>query len=192
MKLNKLIDEVQLNEEAVDYEVRKIRVSDAAGLQEFSDFYNNSGELTWKLTPQRLKKKIGSKGKLWGLYVKETGEMVGSIGLKHVNDGATVDIGEMGYAMLHPDHRSLPNLMTIFKQAIRKARAFDAVYVTTNTKNRTINKLLDRTPKLEKILKIKSQFSNNLLYVHYVKNTGNEQNEEIIRAYFKEHTLQEF
>jgi hypothetical protein len=66
------------------------------------------------------------------------------------------------------------------------------VYVTTNIKNRTINKLLDRTPKLDKILKIKSQFSNNHLFVHSVRNTGSAENEDIIKAYFKDHTLQEF
>lgn len=194
MKFNTLLEQdLQLMvEQASEYVVKKIRLSDNEELDRFAKFYNDSGELTWKLTPQRIKTKMGSKGKLWGLYTKDTQELVGTIALKHVNDGASVDIGEMGYLMVHPEHRSIQNLMVLFKQAIKKAKLFDAVYVTTNVKNRTINKLLDRTPKLDKILKIKSQFSNNHLFVHTVKNAGDINSEDIIKAYFKENTLQEF
>jgi hypothetical protein len=194
VKLNKFLGKEELellNEEEVSYEMRKIKVSDNQGLQMFSDFYNESGQLSWRLTPQRLKSKMGSKGQLWGLFIKGTDEMVGSIGLKHIKEDASVDLAEMGYLMLHPNHRSLPNLMTLAKKAIMKAKSFDAVYITTNVKNRTINKLMDRTPKADKILKIKSNYSNNLLWVYSINSTRSPLNEDMIKAHFKDVTLQE-
>lgn len=188
----------QLFEQAMQYDVRLIPLSDVDGLQAFADFYNESGQLTWQLTPSRLKQKVGSKGKLWGLYPQGSDEIVGTIGLKtiqsHNSDTPDVDLGEIGYVMVDSEHRSLQNVMKMFKVVLAKARKFDAVYITTNVKNKTINKLLDRTPKTDKILLVKSPFGGgqNKLVVYMVNTTKSPNRESLIKDYFSEYTISEY
>ena len=183
MKFNQI-----LMEESVQYEVRRIKATDNNELQKFADFYNESGQLTWKLNPQRLKSKLGSIGRLWGLYIEGTDQMVGTIGIKEIED----ELGEIGYLMIDPAHRSFPNLMSLYKSAFKYSRKFDSVYITTNIKNVVINKLLERTPKIEKMFKARSLFGGgtNILYVWIVR-TGRE-NRERVTQYFGENILQEY
>ena len=189
MKLKKI-----LNEQATQYDVRLIKLTDTEGLQQFADFYNESGQLTWALTPARLKQKVGSKGKLWGLYPSGSDQLVGTIGLKVVQSTSDADLGEIGYVMVATEHRSLQNIMKLFKVVLAKARRFDAVYITTNVKNRVINKLLDRTPKAEKILMVKSPFGGgqNKLFVYMVTTSASPQKRQLITDYFSEYTISEF
>lgn len=185
MKIRELI-----NEQQYQYEVKKIRLQDSSALQDFADFYNSASQLSWSLTPSRIKQKMGSKGRLWGLYIKGTDILVGTIGLKHIeSDGH--DLGEMGYTMVDPDHRSLQNIMLLYKEAIKKAKRFDTTFITTNVKNKTINKLLDRTPKVIQLYKIRSTFgTGNMLYVWGVKTSNFDP--EIIKQHFFQNIVQEF
>jgi len=173
------------------YDIKKILLSDTLEVQKFADFYNISGQLSWKLTPQRLKQKMGNKGMLWGLYNMDTDTLVGTIGLKQIEDSEH-DLGEIGYVMVDEAHRSLPNIMKLYKTVIRKSNRFDAVYITTNVKNKVINKLLDRTPKVDLTLKVNSPFSANKLFVYVVKNSGDKNYKDIIQEYFSEYIIQEY
>lgn len=180
----------QLTEDSTQYELKVIKVSDTAGLQQFSDFYNEAGTLSWSLTPNRLKQRIGSRGRLWGLYIQGTDQMIGSIGLKTVKDDEGQRLAEMGYLMLTKGHGTLPNVMTLYKAALKRVKTFDAVFMTTDIKNRKINKLLDRSNKSHLSLMIKSPYSTAKLYVWQVGKIKTSQ--EIIRSHFDEHTLKVF
>ena len=189
MKFNETI----VVEQSEQYVVKKISTRDREALHTFADFYNSAGQLTWVLTPTRLLQKIGTKGRLWGLYTKSNNELVGTIGLKHLVDDSNHDLGEIGYTMVAEGHRSLPNVMKLFKAALVKAKTFDAVFITTNTKNRTMNKLLDRTPKTDKLFMVKSPYngSSNKLFVYAVNTTSSPDRIEILRAYFENYLIQD-
>lgn len=184
MKFKQILTE----SESFQYEVRRMKITNIQDLQEFSDFYNTSGQLTWQLTPTRLKQKMGSKGRLWGLFIEGTDSLVGTIGLKEIED----ELGEIGYLMIHENHRSLKNVLLLYKAAFKYSRKFNTVYVTTNIKNKTINKLLDRFSKIDKMFKIRSPFGGgaNNLFV-WVVNTG-KQDVEHLTNFFKENIIQEF
>jgi hypothetical protein len=182
-----------LTEETLQYEVKRIKNSNREELQKFADFYNIWGKVKWNLTPQRIISKLGSKGRLWGLYIKGTNDFVGSIGIKDVST-STDELGEIGYIAIEPEHRGLPNVMMLFKEVIRYSRKFDNVYATTNTAGddaKKVNGLLDRTGKAEKILKIRSPYSRNLLYVWSIKTSRNPNSIDVIKAHFREHILME-
>jgi hypothetical protein len=176
--------------EQLSYEVIKISKSDNEGLQSFSNFYNDSGQLSWQLNAQRLKSKLGSKGVAYGLYYD--GELVGTIGLKQMDVGG-LNGAEIGYLMVSKDHRSLPNVMMMYKEILTAAKRFDVVFVTTNILNRPINVLLQRTNKIEQILKIKSPFSANKLFVWSSKISNHKYSPEermaAIRTHFEDNIL---
>lgn len=181
-----------LTEASNDYEIKIIKISDGEGLQAFANFYNKAGTLSWQLTPARLKKKLGSRGRLWTLNLVGTGDIVGSIGLKTIKDDEGSTLAEMGYLMLDKGngHGSLPNVMLLFKAALKRVRSFDAVFMTTDIRNKIINKLLDRTNKITLSHKINSPFSSNKLYVWRVGKK--ESADEIIRNNFEEHIIKEY
>ena len=189
MKVSHIFTKKQIiiEQESNQYEVRKIMLTDNNELQKFADFYNMAGQLSWQLNPSRIKSKIGTKGRLWGLYIKDSDMLVGTIAVKEIE----TELGEVGYLMLDPDHRSFKNVMTLYRVILKYSRKFESVYITTNIKNKTINKLLDKTEKIEKMFMAKSQFGGgaNLLYVWIVK-TGRE-NPERIREYFNTNIIQE-
>lgn len=147
--------------EAQSYSVRKITRSDREGLSDFVDFYNESDQLSWTLTPARLLSKIGSNGRLYALYFGD--ELVGTIGLKEST--ISPDSMELGYIMIAEQHRSLRNVMKLYNGIKKKLTKFDLVYATTNKDNRTINKLLEFSNKFKKVMLIRSNFSTNQLYV---------------------------
>lgn len=186
MKFNQTI----IKEASNDYEIRIMKIANRDNLQTFSDFYNEAGTLTWKLTPSRLKQKLGSRGRLWGLFVKGTDEMVGSIGLKTIKDEEGSSLAEMGYLMISKGHGSLPNVMLLYKAALKRVKMYDAVFMTTDIRNKVINKLLDKSNKSHLFLKISSPFSSNKLYVWQVGKS--EEGKEIISKHFAEHILQEY
>lgn len=186
----KLGQALVIKEASEQYDVRVIKISDKAGLQMFSDFYNEAGTLSWKLTPQRLLKRLGSRGRLWGLFVKGSDEMVGSIGLKVIKDEEGSSLAEMGYLMLAKEHSSLPNVLKLYRAALKRVKMFDAVFMTTDVKNKKINKLLDRDSKSTLFLHINSPFTTNKLYVWMIGKS--EESKEIISLYFDEHIIKEF
>jgi len=186
----KLGQALVITEASEQYEVRVIKISDKAGLQMFADFYNEAGTLSWKLTPQRLLTKLGSRGRLWGLFVKGTDQMAGSIGLKTIKDEEGSSLAEMGYLMLDKEHSSLPNVLKLYKAALKRVKMFDAVFMTTDVKNKKINKLLNRDSKSTLFLNIKSPFSNSKLYVWMIGKS--EESKEIISSHFDEYVIKEF
>lgn len=175
-----------------DYYVEEISKSDTEQLQNFADFYNESGQLSWKLNISKLKSKLGSRGLAYGLYTN--GELVGTIGLKQT-DVQGYNGAEIGYLMIDEEHRSFKNLMMMYKQALRGAKRFDIVFVTTNIKNRTINVLLSKTNKIEKILKIKSPYSSNKLFVWQSLRTNGDvprdERYEVLRQHFEDNIISE-
>ena len=179
-----------LTEAAGDYEIRVMKIANRDELQQFSDFYNDANTLAWKLTPSRLKSKMGSRGRLWGLFIKGTDEMVGSIGLKTIKDDEGSSLAEMGYLMIAKGHGSLPNVMLLYKAALKRVKMFDAVFMTTDVKNKVINKLLDKSTKAHQFLHINSPFSSSKLYVWQVGRS--EEGKELISKHFSEHIIKEF
>jgi len=186
MKLNEIFSQT-------DYYVEEISRSDSEMLQAFADFYNESGQLSWKLNVSKLKGKLGSRGLAYGLFAD--GELVGTIGLKQT-DIQGYRGAEIGYLMIDEEHRSFRNLMMLYKQALRGAKRFDIVFVTTNIKNRPINVLLTKTNKIEKILKIKSPYSSNKLYVWQSLRTNGDvprdERYEVLRQHFIENIISEY
>ncbi len=179
-----------LQEETLQYEVRRIKNSDREQLQQLSDFYNIYGKVKWSLNPQRLLQKIGSKGRLWGLYIVGDNNLIGSIGIKEIEP----ELGEIGYIAIESEHRSLPNTMKLFKEVMRYSRKFDNVYATTNTTgddSKKVNGLLDRTGKADKILKIRSPYSRSLLYVWTITTSRNSESTQIIKDHFRQYILME-
>lgn len=178
--------------EQATYTVHEIDKSDGDGLQAFCDFYNNSGQLSWQLTPSRLKGKLGSRGSAHGLYID--GELVGTVGLKQMDVSGLIG-AEIGYLMIDEKHRSLQNLMLLYKDILDQAKKFDTTFVTTNIKNKTINTLLKRSNKFEKALMIKSPYSNNRLFVWTTKISNRKYSEEeryvAIKSHFYENIIRE-
>ena len=147
--------------EAARYFVKPVTRQNTEELLNFCEFYNESGQLSWTLTPKRLLAKIGSRGRLFGLYIGD--RLVGTIGLKESDISANAF--EIGYIMIDEDHRTLPNLLLLYKAMVRKLRTSELVYATTNKENTTINRLLDYSSKFEKVAQIRSNFSTNQLFV---------------------------
>jgi hypothetical protein len=176
--------------EQQSYSVREISKSDIEGLEEFCVFYNASGELSWQLNPQRLKSKLGSKGRAYGLYFDDM--LVGTIAIKQIGMENMI-AGEAGYIMIDIEHRSLPNVMMLYKEILVAAKKFDIIFATTNIENRAINTLLKRTNKFEQILKIKSPFSANKLFVWSSKISNHKYSPEermaAIRTHFEDNIL---
>lgn len=179
-----------ITEEATQYEIRIMKIADKSDLQQFSDFYNGANNLVWKLTPARLKARLKSRGRLWGLFIKGSDEMVGSIGLKTIKDDEGASLAEMGYLMVTKEHGSLPNVMLLYKSALKRVKMYDAVFMTTDVKNKTISKLLNKSSKANKFLKINSPFSTNKLFVWQVGKS--EEGKEIISKHFDEYVIEEY
>ena len=191
MKLSNIFEtyhSTQLNEEAVGYSVKVIKSNDTELLQKFCEFYNESGQLTWTLTPQRLLSKLGTKGVSAVLLYDD--EVVGTIGLKSNNAMSDqYNAGEVGYIMVDENHRSLQAVMMIYKSIKKFFNRFDIVFATTNIQNRTINRLLEYTKDFEKVAEIRSTYSSNILYVwSYIDSKfGNEESKEAIKMAFGSH-----
>jgi len=184
MKLDQALDQ------SLQYEVRKIKNSNREELQKLIDFYNQFGQLKRTITLQKLLQKIGNKGRMWGLYIKGTEELIGSIGIKDLSIGDK-DIAEIGYIMVEPEHRSFKTVMMLVKETLRYARRFDDAFITTNIKSKAMNQLLDRTGKAYKILKIKSPFDRSLLYVWNVSTSKSGDNVQVLTDHFRKHILME-
>ena len=171
--------------------VKEIRKSNQEELKKVSDFYNQAGQLSWQLNPNRIKQKMGSKGKIWALYNPDN-EIVGTIGVKVLEEDE-YDIGEIGYVMIKEGYRSIRNLLMLYDIAFKYAKRFDAMIITTRVSNKRINTLLNQSKRVERLFKIRSPYSTNLLYVWIVKRGRLEMNErkEIVRDYFAGHIIKE-
>ena len=175
----------QLNE-AVSYRVVEIRRSDQEGLYDFCDFYNESDQLSWTLTPSRLLGKIGSTGRLYALQYDD--KLVGTLGLKQAD--VTSDSFEIGYIMIADAHRSLKNVMSLYKAAKKRIKSASLVYATTNRDNLTINKLMEFTRKFKKVALVRSTFSTNQLYLWVSTQAGDiEENTKILLNDYGSHII---
>ena len=183
-------EQALLTEASTRYVVKKILTSNREGLQEFSDFYNDSTDQSWVLTPTRLMQAVGHKGMLWGLYTNSN-ELVGTIALKHIVDENDNDIGEIGYVNINEGHRTMANVVKLFKQPIMKSKQFDAVYVTSDIKNKGMNKVLDRISNTDRFLVVKAPTGagNRKLFVYMVNTTKNPERESIITSHFDKHII---
>ena len=92
--------------------------------------------------------------------------------------------------MITKEHGSLPNVMLLYKAALKRAKMFDAVFMTTDIKNKVINKLLGKSTKANQFLKIKSPFGSNKLFVWQVGKS--EEGKEIISKHFDEYVIEEY
>lgn len=146
--------------ESVSYHVDEVMLHDDEEVSTFTDLINDGGQLSWTLTPDRLRSKLGSKGKLFGLYNDQ--DAVGVIGIKEaIVDGVTG--GEIGYLYIDPDYRSLQNAIKLYNIALDNAHRFPFLMATTVTSNRQVNTLLDKSSKMKKLFTIKSPYSSNML-----------------------------
>ena len=129
-------------------------------LQQACDLINDGAQLSWTLTPSRLLGKLGSSGKLFGLY--DSNDMVGTIGLKETTiEGITG--AEVGYLYIKPEARSF-NAYTLLYRAIRDvANNYQFIFATTVTSNKTINTLMKRNQYVTFGFSQKSPFSSNIL-----------------------------
>lgn len=129
-------------------------------LQDACDLINDGAQLSWTLTPSRLLGKLGSSGKLFGLF--DSNDMVGTIGLKETTiEGITG--AEVGYLYIRPDSRSF-NAYTLLYRAIRDvASNYQFIFATTVTTNKTINTLMKRNQYVTFGFSQKSPFSSNIL-----------------------------
>ena len=172
------------------YDVKEIKRNNIEALEDFSEFYNKSNQLSWTLNPQRLLSKIGSTGKLFGLYLDT--ELVGTIGLKQ--DDVSDDAFEIGYIMIDADHRTGQNFMKLYVSLIKHIRRSNLVYATTNVDNTKINNILQATNRFTKIAKIRSTFSDSKLYVWLSTSAGGDfdANKETLINNYGTHVLQLF
>jgi hypothetical protein len=140
----------ELELERPKYEVREIDRHDTETLKLFCDMVNkNTGQLvSLKLTPQKLIMKMGILGSIWGMYPIGSTELVGGVAVKQ-KPIVHMSGAEIGYLFLVPEHRSLKNVVLLYKAALDNARRFDVVYLTTNVRNRSVNRLLSRTPRMK-------------------------------------------
>ena len=169
------------------------KADDNSVLQDFADIYNTTGQLSWELTPARIRQKLGSRGTAYVLY--DDGVVVGTAGVKTIQEyGYT--IGEIGYLYLDDDHKNIRNLFMLYNAAMRGATKFDVVITTTNVNNKTINTLLNKSSNFEKIFLNQSQYSSNKLFVWLGNaNSGNasyEEQVEAAREYYEGNIIQDF
>ena len=169
-----------LFESVAGYTVKEVNKSDMPKLQDYCKLYNQSGQLSWDITPVRLLAKIGGNGVLFALFYD--GEMVGTIGLKNetklIEDGR---VAEIGYLWVEPEHRSFTNVMALHRPVLLKASDFDMVFATTNSKNKQISTLLKRTPNFRFAFTAKSPFlgSSNVLNYWVCTNSTQSTTEQI-------------
>ena len=143
----------------MDYMIKKIDRSDKEGLTAFSNMVNaGSFQKSFKVNPMKLVKKLGTIGGIYGLYT-EDGELVGGIGMKHKQFG-DVNAGEVAYLIITEEHRSMKNLILLFKRILIASKKFDMVYFMTEVRNKVLNKLMDRSPKIEYVFDGKSPVGN--------------------------------
>lgn len=135
------------------------KISDSQ-LQDACELINDGGQLSWTLTPSRLKGKLGSIGKIFGLYIG--GQVVGTIGLKEININGVVGV-EVGYLYLHPEYRTFSNYVQLYTPLISVASQYNFIYLTTVTTNTVINKLMNHNSNVKHGFTSKSPFSSNML-----------------------------
>lgn len=151
--------------------VEKIDLQDNATVLMYTDLINDGGQLSWTLNPSRLRGKLGTRGKLYGL-VSDDGNPVGVIGIKEIVVSGVAG-GEIGYLYVAPSHRSLSNVIQLYHAAINDASHFPFLMATTVTTNKQVNTLLARARKMKNIFTAKSPFSSNLLnYWVSTENSG--------------------
>ena len=185
MKLNQLMESFHLQE---------IDRYDDLGLGEFANFYNDSGELSWQLTPQRIRQKMGRKGKVWVIKDPETGVIGATAAIKHIADDQD-DIAEIGYLMINPEFRAEINPIKMFKEVLKATKRFDVTVATTNILNKDVNRLLSRIMDAEKVLTIKSPFGTgsklNVWNVSKYSTLSAEEQNFIINRYYSDYIVQE-
>ena len=155
------------------YFVKRIDRNDTDLLSQFADLYNQSGQLTWQLSPSRVVQKLGRMGEAYGLFVdvdKHAVRLVGTVAVK-ASDIAQYDVGEIGYLWIEPEHRTFRNVSALYSAVKKVSKKFDIVYNSTNVKNEGINKLLSYAKGMTKIFTAKSQYSTNRL--HYWLSSNN-------------------
>lgn len=164
-----------------------VKLSDTQTLQQFADFYNESGQLSWQLNPDRLRAKLGATGIAYAL-TNDSGKVVGTIALKESTVGPMKG-AEVGYFMVDEAYRSFSNARRLYEAVLAHAGDYGFVFSTTNVNNNTINKLSERTREFEHVFTAKSPFSSNML--HYwlcTKSNGTYTFEEQVE-FFKEQYL---
>ena len=145
-----------------DYSINEIDRNDIEILQVYCGFINaNTGQLSIRLTPQKLLYTMGVMGGIYGLYFGS--ELVGGVAVKQVNFENNVKAGEIGYLFVLPDHRSLKNIRSLYTASLENYRRFDVLYAVTNVKNRPMTVLLKRTPKMVFLFSAKSLYTPNML-----------------------------
>lgn len=153
------IQPVQLEE---GISIKEIERTDKAGVLRFCEVVNELSPISWKLTPQRLLLKMGKLGAIFGLFSGE--QMIGTVAIK---EASVVDLkaGEIGYLYLHPDFKTMNNMLALFYHAIDNARRFDLVFLTTIKKDLGLNRLFDRA-----VNKVKFAFEAKLKTVSTIVN----------------------
>lgn len=147
-EINKLLESNQVEE------LDEVDLEDACGL------INEGGQLSWTLTPSRLKSKLGNTGKIFGLFINS--EIVGTIGLKETSVNGVIG-AEVGYLYLDPDNRSFTNYVKLYSALKKHANKFNFIYATTVTTNRTINRLMEHNDSVQFGFSSQSPFSSNIL-----------------------------
>lgn len=141
---------------------------DSDDLQNACDLINDGGQLSWTLTPSRLLGKLGSSGKLFGLF--SSNQMIGTIGLKETTiDGITG--AEVGYLYIIPEHRSFNAYSMLYRAVKDVANQYNFVFATTVTTNTVINRLMARNQYVTFGFEKKSPFSSNILNYWIVHGT---------------------
>lgn len=155
----------------MNYHVEEIKRTDTERLQPLVNLINAGSQLSWVLTPSRFLSKIGPRGRVFAL-LDDSGAPMGVIALKQTQIGE-YDAAEIGYLFVDPSARSFQNVIMLYKEALKVSNKYDFVFGTTNSKNKTVNTLLARTPKMEYVFKAKSPYSSNILFYWIV--LGNSQ-----------------
>lgn len=144
------------------YTVKKILKTDNNELAEFVHNVNSlDTNRKLKLTLPKLKAELGSMGKLWILY-DDQNNVVGGIGIR-INDIGVMNAGEISYMFMMDEHRSPRNLVLLLKEVLRVSKKYDMVYMTVDVKDKTMNRMLENSPRFFSGISTKTKEKKRML-----------------------------
>ena len=161
-------------------------LSSESEFQDASEIINSGGQLSWTLTPSRLRGKLGGSGRLFALYSGES--MVGTIGLKETTIEGIVG-AEVGYLFIDPEYRSFSAYTLLYRAIKDVASSYNFIYATTITTNNTINKLMSRNQYVTFGFEKQSPFSSNML--NYWIAHGTKMDVLEVKEHFSDDTINE-
>lgn len=160
------------------YEIRPITRSVKNELHRMVKLYEENGFYRG-IKPSKILQRIGSKGKIWGLYDARN-ELVGTITIKS-SKFDFIEAGEIGLFYVRPDAVTLKNVSALLQTAIKEGKKHDIVYAITSKKNKGMETIMINSGDLSPIFDARSPNTNQKITV-WLSSVSNGKFSEIRRV----------